>query len=189
FARRLHDFLIGGVQPAVADVVEQAAVKQIRVLRNQAQLRVQGLLRERADVDAVDPDLTALRIVQAQDQAHEGRLARAGIADQADALAGGDRHIQMTEYRLLERITEGDITKLDVAAGDAHRGRLGCVDDLVRPHNRLHAVGDVADVLEELQEPAAEVARLVDDEQRGGRRDDELRYADLARAPQMQRQP
>src|SRR6185312_12061549 len=119
-----------------------------------------------ADIDAIDLDCPALGIVEAQDETYEGRLARAGVADQADALPGRDRHIHVTEDGLVERIGKGNVPKLDAAAGEAHRSRLRRVDDLVRPHDRLHTVGDVADVLEEFEKAAAEVARLVDDEQR-----------------------
>src|SRR6185437_16133517 len=95
----------------------------------------------------------------------------------------------MPEDRLIGRVREGDIVKLDATTGDAHRGGPRSVDDLVRANYSLHAVGHVADVLEEFQEAAAEVTRLIDDEQSGRRRHHELRDVDLAGAPQVQGQP
>ena len=79
-ARRLDHLLVGRLQPAVADVLEQAAMKQIRILRNQAQLRSAATPASsrgyRCPSIRICP---ALRIVQAQDEAHESRFARAGV--------------------------------------------------------------------------------------------------------------
>ncbi len=188
-ARRRHDFLLGGFEPAVADVVQQAAVEQVRILRNQAQLRVQRFLRQRADVCAVHQYLPRLRIVEPQDQAHERGLAGAGVAHQADALPGGNGDAQPAEDRLIRRIGEGDVAKFDPALFDLHSSGARLIDDLVRPDDGVHAVGDVAEVLEELEEAPAQVARLVDDEQGGGRCHHELGDRDLIALPESQREP
>ncbi len=185
-ARGLNDFLLGCLQPAVADIVEQAAVEQVGILWDQAQLRVQRFLRHGADVHAVDEDLSVLGVVQAQDEAHERGLTRARIPHQADALSGGDGDVQVAEDRLAGRIREGDVAKIDPPPRDAHRRSPWRIDDIVRPHDRVHAVGDVAYVLEEFKEAPAQVARLVDDQQRGRGGDDKFRYRDLTSFPQPQ---
>jgi hypothetical protein len=45
---------------------------------------------ERRDVDAVDHQMTARRRLERVDQPHQGRLAGAGIADDAEHVALGD---------------------------------------------------------------------------------------------------
>ncbi len=108
-AGRFDHLSVARVQPAVANVLEEAAVEQVRILGNQAQLRVQRLLGERADVPPVHQDLPALRVVQAQDETHESRFARPGIAHQADALSSRNRHVEAPEDRLVRRVGEGNV--------------------------------------------------------------------------------
>ena len=47
--------------------------------------------RQVADVDAAEPDGAGVDVVQPGEQLRDGRLARAGRADQRDHLAGLDR--------------------------------------------------------------------------------------------------
>jgi hypothetical protein len=54
----------------------------------------------RADVLAVDGDAALLRLVEAQQQADQCRLARTGAADQPHALAGMYGEAQPVEHRL-----------------------------------------------------------------------------------------
>ncbi len=188
-ARGRHDLRLRSLEPAVTDVVQQAAVEQVRILRNQAQLRVQRFLRQRADVRAVDQYLAGLRIVEAQDQTDESRLPRAGVAHQAHALPRGNGDAQPAEDRLIRCIRERHVAKFDPALFDRHGRGARLIDDLVRPDDGVHAVGDVADVLEEFEEAPTKIARLVDDEQGGGRRDHELGDRDLVALPESQREP
>src|SRR5262249_32070734 len=117
-ARRIDHLRIAGLEPPVADVLEQTAMKEVRILRYQAQLRVQRVLRHAADIVAVDQDLPALRVVQAQDQADEGGLPGPGEPDQAYTLPGRDRDTQVLENRLFRGVSEGHVAKLDAAALD-----------------------------------------------------------------------
>jgi hypothetical protein len=65
--------------------------------------------------------------------------------------------------------------QLDRATGDMSGQRARKIDDFMRPDDGVHPVGDIADVLEEVQEAATEIARFVDDEQRRGRGHHEFR--------------
>ncbi len=87
---RADHLRVGGVGPAVDDVVAHRAVQQRGVLRHHADLRAQAVLRHVRDVLAVDQDAAALEVVEAQQQVDERRLARARAADQADLLARPD---------------------------------------------------------------------------------------------------
>ena len=68
------------------------------VLRHHADRRAQALLRDVADVLAVDADAALLELVEAQQQVDERRLARARAADEADALARADHEVEVVEH-------------------------------------------------------------------------------------------
>ena len=86
---RLH-LRVRGLRTAVADVLAQAAMEQRRILRDQADLAAQRVQGEIAQVMAIDADRSTLGIIEAQQQADEGRLPRTREADQADALTRSD---------------------------------------------------------------------------------------------------
>ena len=76
---------------------------------------------ELADVDAVDRDPAALHVVEPQQQVDQRRLARAGGADDADALAGADLEadtsLQHAVWLAVVRrvVREPDVVEHDVA--------------------------------------------------------------------------
>ena len=79
-----------GVGAAETQVVLDRAVEQVGVLRHDGDHPAHRLRVERAQVLPADADRAALRVVQAEQQAHDGGLAGAAGPDDADALAGGD---------------------------------------------------------------------------------------------------
>ena len=80
---------IGGVDPE-GDVFENGAVEQQGPLRDKAELPPQILHVERGNVGPVDHDPPCVRIVEAQQQVDERRLANPVRAGQRDHLARGD---------------------------------------------------------------------------------------------------
>ncbi len=95
-AASLHR-LVAGIGPAVEDVVADRAVQQRGVLRHQADLAAQRILRDVGDVLPVDEDAAALDVVEAQQQVDQRRLAGARAADQPDLLAGRDGQRQILD--------------------------------------------------------------------------------------------
>ena len=186
-ARRRPHLLVARVQPAVADVLEQAAMEQHRVLRNHRDRAAQALLRDPRDVDAVDEDAALLEVEQAQHEVQQRALAAAGVADEADLLARADPQVQAAEHGPAGRVGEADVLERDLAAGHRQRPRAGGVADLVWPHDDADAVIDVAEVLEEIEELATQAPRLLDDDQRHARRHRELADAHPARGPEPDR--
>ena len=85
--RGVRHLLVGGVLPAVADVVGDGVVEQHRLLGDEAELAAQGLLRHLPDVHAVHEDAARSHVVEARDEVDERRLARAGAADDRGDLA------------------------------------------------------------------------------------------------------
>jgi hypothetical protein len=84
---RGDDVFLGRVRLAVSDVVAHRPVQQRGVLRDDADLRAQRILRHVGDVLTVDQDPPAFQVVEAQQHVHQRRLARARAADKADLLA------------------------------------------------------------------------------------------------------
>ena len=83
-----------------------------------------------ADVDAVDEDRSAGRVVEARDEVDERRLAAAGAADDRRRLARAGAERDVAEDRLLgARVAELDVAELDDAAlggiGRARRAAPG----------------------------------------------------------------
>src|SRR5690606_13159897 len=146
--RRLDDLFLGRVGLPVADVVEDRAMQQRRVLRDHADVPAQRLLRDLGDVLPVDRDPPRLNVVEAEQQVHERRLAGARAADEADLLAGADLERQVLYHAGLRGVVEAHVLEADLAAGHDELARIRAVGDRERLRQRLDAVLDRADVLE-----------------------------------------
>src|SRR5438552_3087219 len=85
--RGADDIGFGEVGAAVRDVLPDARVEQEWLLRHDAEEPPVRLLAQGAQVVAVDRDRAGDRVVQAQDQIGERRLAYAARTDQRDDLA------------------------------------------------------------------------------------------------------
>ena len=83
---------------AVAQVVEHAAGEQHRVLRHEPDLTAQARERTAPQIDAIDEDAPAGRIVEALRQIEQRRLAGAGGSDQRDHLARVDARKPHPQY-------------------------------------------------------------------------------------------
>ena len=97
-------------------------VKRKRVLQDDAELAAQVLDVQFADVDAVEKDLPALDVVEAQQELDGGGLAGAGVADDGDGLAGLDAEGNVAQDPVFLAgigaavIGEPDVAKFDFAA-------------------------------------------------------------------------
>jgi hypothetical protein len=94
-----------------------------------------------ARIDAVDAHRADLRIIEAQQQREDGRLAGARRADERDALARRDaqREVAQRGDARARRVVEAERVELDRArrpCGRHHRRRRG--DDLRRGREQLH---------------------------------------------------
>ena len=92
------DPLVGCVGFGERDVGGDRVVEQERVLEHDADGAAQRVQRHVADVDAVEHDATAVDVVEARDQAGDGRLAAAGWPDQGDRLAGSYAEVEPVEH-------------------------------------------------------------------------------------------
>ena len=76
-----------GVGLAQADVVLDGAVEEVGVLVHHRDAAADLVEGQRAEIVAAERARAALRVVEAQQQAHDRRLARAARSDDAHALA------------------------------------------------------------------------------------------------------
>mmetsp|Transcript_27443 Transcript_27443/g.88230 ORF Transcript_27443/g.88230 Transcript_27443/m.88230 type:complete len:485 (-) Transcript_27443:9-1463(-) len=89
--RRLLDLVLRGALLAVANVLGDGALEEHRLLPHQPKLGAEPAQVERADVDTVEGDRAALRVIEALEQRDESRLAAAGRAAQRHRLPRADR--------------------------------------------------------------------------------------------------
>ena len=112
---RGDDLLVGRIGPAIGDVLLDRAMQQRRVLRHDADIGAQRVLRDVGDVGAVDRDDAALAVVEAQQQVDDGRLAGARAADETDLLARTDVQVELVDDAAVLAVVERDIVEADVA--------------------------------------------------------------------------
>ena len=137
------DLVHAGVRAPEADVVGDRAAEQERLLRHDAHLRAQRPRRHLAQVVAVDEHAPVGRVVEARDELGEGRLARAGGADERHRLARRHDERQVVERELraggvvLRAVAEGDVLEADLAADALEGDGVGAVGELGRDVEQL----------------------------------------------------
>ena len=112
---RLDHLVVGRVQPAVEDVLLDAAVEQEHVLLHDADAAAQRFERHVVYVRAVDENPPARRLVEGGDEVADGGLAAARGADQRQRLALFDVQRNVFENFLGAVIGEGDVIERDFA--------------------------------------------------------------------------
>ena len=158
---RLEHIFVRGVRPAVADVLHDRAMKQRNVLRHDADGFPQALLRHPRDILAVDQDAAVLHVIEALQQREQRRLAAAGAADQADALAGPEGEVQVLENLLAVAIAEVDVLEFDAGAAPRQRRRFGMVAQIVRHQQCRQRLRKAGDMLGDVDQRDREIARGV----------------------------
>ena len=163
---------------AQADIPPDGAGEQVRVLEHDAEMAAQVGRVEFADVDAAHADRPALHIVEAQQGADQGSLARAGVAHNSEGLAGTDAEAHVAQHPVLALVGEPYLVELDrLRAGgkgpeNRRRGdfdlRIEQAEDaLGRSRGRLQKVVLLAQVLDGPEKPHAELEKR---HQHAGRR-------------------
>lgn len=135
----LAHVVIGGVRPAVAQVVHQCVVEQHRVLWHDADTGPQALLLQFAHVVTVDAHGAGVDVVEAVQQARDCGLACAARAHERHLLPGFDHEADSAEDGAVGVIGEVHVVELD-AAGVAvlERQRVRRVDHLRTPVQDIH---------------------------------------------------
>ena len=95
-SRRLFEFRIGRVWASQTQILTDAGVKQIGVLRHQGHLLTQRIQRVLAHVMTTEHDTTVLNVPETQQQVHGGRFPRTGAAHQGHRLPALHRKAHLT---------------------------------------------------------------------------------------------
>src|SRR5204862_3513053 len=141
-------------------VLAYRGVKEVGLLRDDADEVRQRGEAEVADVDAADRDGAAVDVVEPRGEVAEGRLAGAGLADERGRRPGGDDEAHVLQRPGIFSVAEPDAVVDDVAG----RGDL----DGVLP------LGDVDGRVEVLEDPVEERERGLDVEADAEQRDDRV---------------
>src|SRR3546814_19793152 len=121
--RGFFDLHLCGALPAVADIVADRVVEQHAVLRNDADRGAQASLRHLRDVLAVYGDTAASRLIEAEEEPRQGRLARARGADDGEHRAGPDVEVDALEDRPVGGVTETRLSEADQRRKSVESGK------------------------------------------------------------------
>ncbi|MPN06997.1 hypothetical protein SDC9_154254 [bioreactor metagenome] len=83
----LYDFFLGGVHPAVADVLAYRAREQEHILGHDADVAAQALESDAFDIPAIDGDAASAGFVKPGNEVAERGFARARRPDQREGPA------------------------------------------------------------------------------------------------------
>src|SRR5262245_45258633 len=113
------------------NMVAHRAIEQDALLQHDADLTTQPGWINDAEINAVDQNPPALGHIEPLDQLGERAFARAGRADNADDLPGGNLKTDvMQHFRTIDPVAEGDVLERDVAADCRQRSLARRVDRL-----------------------------------------------------------
>ena len=112
--RRLDYLLVGGVQPAVADILHNGAVKQPGILKHHTEHLPQLFPVEPPDIVAAYQNRAAADIVKPHQQLHHGGFSRAGRPYDSHLLSGLHMGAEIIDDGFIRQITEFDILKLHI---------------------------------------------------------------------------
>ena len=124
------NLFIGGVQPAVADVLHDGALEQPCVLQHHAKALAQGAAVKVPHIVAVQGDRTGIHIVKAHQQLDHGGLARTGGAYDGYLLAGLHRAAEVVDNSLVRGVAEAHMVKGDLSVNVGGVGAAGRVGQL-----------------------------------------------------------
>ena len=110
--------LRGAQRPAHGDVVVGAGGQQKRLLRHQAHGADHLGVGQAVDVMAVKTQRAGRCRVKAQQQRQQRTFATAGVAHDADKLAGRDVQVQPVQHRPAGLVAKVQVVDLDMAGAD-----------------------------------------------------------------------
>ena len=157
------DIVVRRAGAAVGDVVFDRVVEEHGILRDDADRRAHAVLAHRADVAPVDRDAPAGDVVEAEQEARQRALPRAGRTDDGDGMArrNGEAHVEQDLAVLL--VAEVDVLEAHLAATDIERRGARRIGDFrVLLGKREHPLHVGERLLDLAVEHAQEVERDVE---------------------------
>ena len=159
--------LLGCVWAPELEVVAERPLEEVGLLEDDAHLSAERLELHLPEVHAVDGDRPRVGVVEASDEVDDARLARAGGAEDSEALPGARLDVYPLEDRLILHVAEAHVLQLDDAFSLGEVDGVWCLlhlgvdveddeDALCARECALYLSVEGADVLDRL-----EVARRV----------------------------
>ena len=140
--RRFDDLLFGRIPAAVADVVEDRLVEQLRLLCDHCDAAAQIMERHVGERHAVEEHGALGRVVEPADEVHERALAAAVGAHDRHPLAERDREVHAREHRVDAVVAERHVLQADLAMRAGHALGLGRLAELRgRVEQRIELLG------------------------------------------------
>ncbi|MNR14049.1 hypothetical protein D3C85_1304990 [compost metagenome] len=167
--RGAADLRVGRIGTAVGDVVANGTVQQGGILRDHADGAAQTVLRHFCDVLAVDANLPAVYIIEAQQQVDERGFACSGSAYQADFFARANVQAQAIEHLAFAIVVEAHIVEGYRPAGGHQHTRVRRILHLGAAGKGCHAILYGADAFEQRGHlPHDPVRHAIDTQRHGG---------------------
>ena len=129
-ARRGAHELVAGVRAAVGDVLADGRREEERFVEHQPHRRAQAADGQVAHIPAVDQHRALGGVVEARQQASDGRLPAPRPADQCDRLTGSQVQVEVLQDGTCFAVAEGDVAQLDLPARVDQVHGPGPIDDL-----------------------------------------------------------
>ena len=129
--RGRRDLLRCRVRSRERDVLGDGAAEEESLLGDDPELTAERVLRDVAEIVAVDLDPALRRVVEAGEELRDRRLAGAGLADERDRRARRDVEVEPVQHlRELRPVAEADTLEADVAVDPRQLDRVLRVHDL-----------------------------------------------------------
>ncbi len=113
---RIHDLFLGRARVAIGNVVAHGSLKENGFLQHVADMVPKALKFVIPDIDAIDLNYAAGRVVKAWDQTYYGGLTAAGRSDHSHHLAGLDVKTDIFQHRSRRVVRKSYVIEDDVAA-------------------------------------------------------------------------
>src|SRR6185295_6836357 len=126
-------------------------------------------LRHLTNILSIDQDAATLNVIEPENQVHECGFTGSGESNKSHTFARPDGQIQTTKHLHTAGVGKVHIFEAYFTARDSQFLRTQLIGYFMGPYDDAHSIGDIADVLKELQKTAAQVAYVINDQKQHAR--------------------
>src|SRR5919201_6986858 len=139
---RADNLALRCLRSAEGDVVAQGAREEETLLRDDPKLPAEALLRDAAEVMAVNRDAAGAGVVEAGEELGDRGLAGAGVTDERDGCSGCDVEIDPMEHLLPGSVAEPHALEGNVPFD---RRQRPCAPGVLHPRLFVHYLHDLVE--------------------------------------------
>src|SRR5207302_690535 len=130
--RRGDELSVARPGPRIGDVLGDGGGEEHGTLLDDGELSAEIGEAKLAEIGPIELDMAAGRVVEPREQAHQGALARAGRAHDAEASTGFDGERDVVQHGTAWAVRERHMMKSDAAARARHASCLRPLCDIQR---------------------------------------------------------